>query len=151
MRHPLRRTALACSTLALATIALAQEPPGGPAQPAAPGIRVELNKLEAAGNACRGYFVITNGAPDSLKDLRLDVFLFDKAGIVLRRVGLTFTDVRAERSKVVLFDIPDTACGDVGRLVVNDVLACNGSAGTPLAGCPNLITTSTRAGAAFTY
>jgi hypothetical protein len=151
MRHTLRRTALACSIAALATLARAQEAPGAPPQPAAPGIRVELNKLEAAGSACRGYFVITNGAPDALKDLRLDVFLFDKAGIVLRRVGLTFTDVRAERSKVVLFDIPDTACADVGRLVVNDVLACNGSAGTPLAGCPNLIATSTRAGAAFTY
>jgi hypothetical protein len=150
MRHTLRRASLSCSTAALATVALAQEPPGAPS-PQAPGIRVELNKLEAAGSACRGYFVITNGAPDSLKDLRLDVFLFDKAGIVLRRVGLTFADVRAERSKVVLFDIPDTACGDIGRLVVNDVLACNGSAGTPLAGCANLITTSTRTSAPFTY
>jgi hypothetical protein len=73
-------------------------------------INVELNRLEPAGNACRGYFVIANTAQEPLKELRLDVFLFDKAGIVLRRVGLTFADIRANRSNVVLFDIPETAC-----------------------------------------
>jgi hypothetical protein len=114
-------------------------------------ISVELNKLETVPNACRGYFVIGNGTADGLKELRLDVFLFDKAGVILRRVGLNFTGIRPERSKVVLFDIPEVACGEIGRLIVNDVLACTGSAGAPLADCATLVTTSTRAEAAFVY
>src|SRR5262245_50945220 len=103
------------------SVAAAQNAPNKPA-PAKAAILVELNKLESSPNACRGYFVINNGVGEPLRELRLDVFLFDKGGVILRRVGLTFADIRAERSKVVLFDIPDTACDAVGRLVVNDVL-----------------------------
>jgi hypothetical protein len=145
MRHLTLRLFLAAS-LSLPAAAIAQT-----AAPAEKKISVELNKLESVPNACRGYFVIGNGTTDGLKELRLDVFLFDKAGVILRRVGLNFTDIRPERSKVVLFDIPDMSCGDIGRLIVNDVLACNGSSGTPLPDCTSLVTTSTRAEAAFVY
>jgi hypothetical protein len=145
MRHHTLHLFLAAS-LSLPTIATGQT-----AAPAEKKITVELNKLESVPNACRGYFVIGNGTTDALKELRLDVFLFDKAGVILRRVGLNFTDIRPERSKVVLFDIPDVSCGDIGRLIVNDVLACNGSSGTPLPDCASLVTTSTRAEATFVY
>ena len=69
-------------------------------------------------------------------------------------LGLPSKLLRTEpgaRTTVVLFDIPDMSCGDIGRLIVNDVLACNGSSGTPLPDCTSLVTTSTRAEAAFVY
>ena len=138
--------ALICPlALAWPTASLAQ-PQERPA-----GIDIELNKLEAAGPACRGYFVITNGTADALKELRLDVFLFDRSGVIMRRAGLTFLDVRAERTKVVPFDFPDVSCAGVGRLTVNDVLACTAAAGTPIAGCADRIRASTRASAGFAY
>lgn len=130
---------------------------GAPA-PAAPSggsaerpISVELNRLEAAGPACRGYFVLRNRLPDRLAELRLDVFLFDRKGVVLRRVGLTFPDLRPERTKVVLFDLAEGACAEIGRLLVNDVIGCTGSAGEPVKDCADKIATSTRTTAEFEY
>jgi hypothetical protein len=145
-----QRIAAPAALFALAALA---GPAPAPAQtqerPA--GIDIELNKLEAAGTACRGYFVITNGTADALKELRLDVFLFDRSGIILRRAGLTFLDVRAERTKVVPFDFPEVSCTGIGRLTVNDVLACTAASGAPVVGCADRIRVTTRAGAGFSY
>ena len=82
---------------------------GGASVPAAPAqqrdITIELNKLEAIEKACRGYFIVENKMPESLKELQIDVFLFDKQGVILRRVALSFLDIRPGKSKVVLFDL----------------------------------------------
>jgi hypothetical protein len=147
MRTLLRYSIVHCFLGLAIDSGLAQTPP----PPMPPEIQVELNKLEPAGIACRGYFVVSNGVSEPLKELRLDVFLFDRAGIILRRFGLTFLDIRAERSKVVLFDLPEVECGNVGRLVVNDVIACTVASEAPLAGCSTRVRTSTRAGVPFTY
>lgn len=120
---------------------------GGPERP----ISVELNRLEAAGPACRGYFVLRNRLPERLAELRLDVFLFDRKGVVLRRVGLTFPDLKPERTKVVLFDLAEGACTEIGRLLVNDVIGCTGASGEPVKDCAEKIATSTRTTAEFEY
>ena len=117
---------------------------------AAGEISIELNKLESTPNACRGYFVVDNRTPEPIEELQIDVFLFDKEGVILRRVALSFLDVRSGRTKVVLFDLADLACGDVGRLLVNEVLACTDPEGK-VEGCADMVATSTRADAAFEY
>jgi hypothetical protein len=112
-------------------------------------IAIELNKLEPTPNACRGYFVVENRLHDTVKELRLDIFLFDRDGVILRRVGLPFADVRSQRMKIVLFDLAELNCNDIGRLVLNDVLACTSANGAPISGCAGLVATSTRAGPKF--
>jgi hypothetical protein len=114
-------------------------------------ISIELNKLESTENACRGYFVVDNRTPEPLDELQIDVFLFDKEGVILRRVALSFLDVRSGRTKVVLFDLADLSCGDVGRLLVNEVLACKGASGEAVEGCGDMLDTTTRAEATFEY
>ncbi|WP_134496575.1 hypothetical protein [Microvirga pakistanensis] len=129
--------------------AMAQEtaqPPLG----SAPGITIELNKLEQTGSACRSYFVVNNGAADPLKELRLAVYLFDRTGMILRSVALTFSDVRASRSKVVMFDIPEVPCDSLSRLIVNDITTCASASGAPLAACSSIVT-RTRTNAEFIY
>lgn len=145
----------------LAGVAQAQNEAPGPAEPPpaaaaeAPNqggrISVELNKLEPADNACRGYFVVGNDRPDPLKELQIEVVLFDQEGVVMRQVLLTFAGVRAGRTKVVLFDLPDLDCGDIGRLLLNEVLACTSADGSTIAGCGDLLAVSTRAAPAFEY
>lgn len=132
-----------CSAAAVAQTA----PPPAPERP----ITVELNRLEAAGPACRGYFVLRNRLPERIAELRLDVFLFDRKGVVLRRVGLTFPDLRPDRTKVVLFDLAEGACADIGRLLVNDVIGCAGANGEVVKDCAEKIATSTRTAAEFEY
>jgi hypothetical protein len=159
------RVRLACLAAALilgGCEAVAQTPtPPAAARPANPAgekvspqrspISIEVNKLEPVGAACRAYFVVGNATAEALKEVRLDVFVFDRAGVVLRRVGLSFPDIRPERIKVVLFDVPDTTCDNVGRLLVNEVLSCTGASGAAIAGCDRMIATTSRTQAEFVY
>jgi hypothetical protein len=145
---------VAAVLMAVASPALAQEAtPAPPAEAAAAptAISLELNKLEPAETACRGYFVVDNAMPTALKELKIDVFLFDKQEVILKRVALSFLDVRSGRTKVVLFDLADLACGDVGRLLVNEVLSCKDATDAAVADCTDKLAVSTRAAAAFEY
>ena len=114
-------------------------------------ILLELNKLEPAAGGCRAYFVVENRTPEAVRELRLDTFIFDANGQIARRIGLTFPDIRPERTKVVPFDLAGAACPEIGRMLVNDVLACTGASGGPLQGCNDLLTVATRASARFEY
>ena len=131
----------------------ASPPPPAPAAqaPAAQDITIELNKLEATEKACRGYFIVENKTPAGLKELQIDVFLFDKQSVILRRVALSFLDIRPGRSKVVLFDLADLDCGSIGRLLVNEVIACTAADGKAVEGCADRLAVRTRAGAEFEY
>jgi hypothetical protein len=144
---------IACSVLGLALLcspALAQAP-ADQAKRQGPVIALELNKLEAAGGGCRAYFVVENRTADSVKELRLDTFIFDAGGQITRRIGLTFPDIRAERTKVVPFDLNGAACPEIGRVLINDVLACTAGSGAPIGNCGDLLRVSTRAGTRFEY
>ena len=128
-------------------------PPGGPeaAGRRGPSILLELNKLEPASGGCRAYFVVENRTAEAVKELRLDTFIFDANGQIARRIGLTFPDIRPERTKVVPFDLAGAACPEIGRMLVNDVLACTGASGGPIQACNDLLTVATRASARFEY
>lgn len=135
--------------LTLASAAGAQTLPASPPSAEAP-VTVELNKLEAAQGSCIGYFVVGDGSADPLKELQLDVFFFDPAGVIARRAALSFTDVRPGRSKVALFDL-ELPCERIGRLMVNEVIACAKPDGSALEGCSEKLAVSTRANVRFEY
>ncbi len=128
----------------------AAAPAPGEAPAGGGSINVELNKLESMDNACRAYFVVENRTPEALGELQLVIYFFDKDGVILRSLALPFNDVRSGQTKVSLFDIPDLGCGDIGRLLVNEILACTNAQG-PVEGCADLVATSTRTDATFEY
>jgi len=152
------RPAAACGAalLSFATAqALAQSSSDAGPAPAGPrgqpSLSIELNKLEMAENACRGYFVVTNRTAAPVKEIRIDVFLFDRRDVILRRVAFSFVDVRAGRTKVVPFDMAEVSCTEIGRLLVSDVLACSAPSGAPLDACAETLAVSTRAEVKFEY
>lgn len=112
-------------------------------------IMVELNKLVSTDNACQIYFVVDNRGPEPLKELQVDAYLFSKEGVILRGVALPFTDLRSGRTSVSAFDLPDLACDDVGRVLVNKVLVCTDGEGAPVEGCGDRLTVTSRAEASF--
>jgi hypothetical protein len=130
---------------------LAQAPGDAGAKRTGPSITLELNKLETAASGCRAYFVVENRTSDGLKELRLDTFIFDAGGQITRRIGLTFPDIRPDRTKVVPFDLNGAACPEIGRVLVNDVLACTAASGSPVGNCGDLLKVTSRAGAKFEY
>jgi hypothetical protein len=151
----LSRTAAAISLL-LASPAFSQDQPAATGEPAAAtaapaegAITVELNKMVPVENACHIYFVVNNGGAEPLGELQVDVYLFDKQGVILRGVAFQFLDLRPARSRVAAFELPDLPCSDVGRVLLNKVLTCTDAAGAAIEGCGDRIAVSTRTEAAF--
>ena len=129
--------------------ACAQAPAGDKAAPGRPrSISIELNKLEPQGSTCRAYFVLVNRSETEFADIQLDVFLFDKQGVVARRAALATRQLQPGKTNIRLFDLVDTPCDTIGRLVLNEVLACKNVVGGP-ANCQGMLALSSRAGVEF--
>jgi hypothetical protein len=96
---------------------------------AAQEIKLELNKLEPQTNACRAYLVFDNSAGPAIEALQLDLILFDQDGVIARRLAVDTAPLRAAKTTVKLFDIPDLACGDIRRILINEVLECRDASG----------------------
>jgi hypothetical protein len=91
--------------------------------PAAEPLRLELNLLEKAEGRCRVSFVIENRDEKPLDSLRLELAVFNRSGIVQRRVYAEMAPIRGAKTVVKSFNIDDN-CDDIGAILVNDVTAC---------------------------
>ncbi len=95
----------------------------------AASLTIELNKLESQKESCRAYVVVTNNSSTIYQALKLDLVLFQPDGVIGRRFALDLGPVKAQKRSVKLFDL-DTPCDQVGSLLINDVLECNGETGS---------------------
>lgn len=127
---------------ALAFAAVAMVP--GPAWPdAGKAVAIELNKLEPNGAACRAYLVLKNGTESVFGSLKLDLVVFDSDGVVAKRLAVETAPLPAGKTSLKVFDIADQPCGGIGRVLLNDVLACRDVAG-PREDCLDLVVPSAR-------
>lgn len=101
--------------------ALAQESPA-----ASGSLRIELNKIEASGENCRTYFLIDNQKGESWRLLKLDLFALDADGVAAKRLAVEVGPVPGRKTLIKLFDFPGLSCTRFGRVLLNDVLACDG-------------------------
>jgi hypothetical protein len=123
----------------------------GAAAPAAGGLTLELNKLAQVDNACHAYVIVNNQTAEPVGELTVDVYMFDKAGVILRGLALQFTELRPARATVVPFELPDLPCGEISRVLLNKVLTCTKADGSPVAGCGDRLSVSTKSAATFDY
>lgn len=116
---------LACLTLLLpfSGMALAQAPSSS-----GPALRIELNKIEAAGDNCRTYFLISNQKSENWRSLKLDLFALDTDGVAAKRLAVEVGPVPGRKTLIKLFDFPGLNCSRLGRVLLNDVLTCEGAA-----------------------
>lgn len=112
------------------------------------GVSVELNKLEPQDAACRAYFVLENRSPIAFSTLKLDLVMFDNDGIVTKRLAAELGPLPLEKTSLKVFDMEDLPCTGLGRLLLNDVTACEDESG-PRADCLALLSASTRASVPF--
>jgi hypothetical protein len=92
-------------------------------------LAIELNKLEPQKDSCRAYVVITNNSSTAYQALKLDLVVFQPDGVIGRRFALDLAPLLAQKRSVKLFDF-DTQCDQVGSLLINDVLECDGETGS---------------------
>ncbi|KMO42345.1 Tat pathway signal protein [Methylobacterium variabile] len=100
---------------------------GAPAQAAAGvPLRVELNKLETAGETCKAVMIVENGKGGPIRSLRLDLYAFDPDGVAQKRSVVELGPVPARKTALRQFEIAGAPCAQVGRVLLNDVTACEG-------------------------
>ena len=95
----------------------------------AAAVKIELNKLEAQGEACRAYLVLENGSDRTFSELKLDIVVFDSDGVVGRRLAVQAAPLPAGKTSLKVFDIRELACERLGRLLLNDVMTCGDETG----------------------
>lgn len=137
---PLCRIIFALAVLAAAPVA---------AQPAGEdSVKIELNKLEPAGSACRAYLVFQNATAYSFDSFKLDLVMFDTDGVIAKRLAVEAGALPSGKTSVKLFDIDGQSCDALERVLLNSVMACGTASGdTP--DCTALTETSSRAKADF--
>ncbi len=109
---------------------------------------VELNKLEPRGEDCRAYLVFENTTDIAFSALKLDLVMFDTQGVVARRLAVDAAPLAAGKTSLKVFDMSGLGCDGVGRMLLNDMLACEGPDG-PLADCLQTVNPSSRADVPF--
>ncbi|MBU1334556.1 MAG: hypothetical protein KJ944_11175 [Alphaproteobacteria bacterium] len=134
---PLRPFA-ATLALLLCSPALAQAPASAPAS-----LVLELNALQPAEAGCRVTFLATNRLGGRLDRAAVELALFDAAGTIDRIVTLDFKDLSVDKTKVLQFELAGLQCDGLGRLLVNDITACEGAISPPTI-CLDALETSTR-------
>jgi hypothetical protein len=106
-------------------------------------IGVELNRLEDQGGSCRAYLVISNPGSAEYSGFVLDLVVFDRGGTITRRLAVDVAPVRPAKTTVKVFDIPETTCGAIGSILVNDVIHCRDASGD-VAECIDRLSTSSK-------
>ncbi|WGF87550.1 Tat pathway signal sequence domain protein [Marinivivus vitaminiproducens] len=132
----------------VAALALAATVPAHGQEPApqggAPELLVELNKLEAQGDACRAFLLFENSGDQAYTSLKLDLVLFDAGGVIERRLLVEGAPIAAEKTIIKQFDLTGLPCDGIGRVLLNDITACETAAG-PRQDCIGTVQVASRA------
>jgi len=105
---------------------------GGAGAAAGQTLDIELNKLEDAGGQCVASLLLTNRLSETLEQVRFDLYVFDKAGVIARRLLLDTGPMRTDKTTVASFALIDQPCANIGKLLVNNVPVCKAAGGAAL-------------------
>ena len=121
----------------------------GAGEAAAQTLDIELNKLEDAGGQCVASLLLTNRLSETLEQVRFDLYIFDKGGVIARRLLLDTGPMRPGKTTVASFGLLDGPCANIGRVLVNDIPLCKTAAGVAL-DCVGALNLSSKAAVELT-
>lgn len=122
----MRRTFMIKFAVVQAFALAAAGPASAEGQTPEPSLAIEINKAEQLEATCRLVFMTHNGLGADLTELSLETVLFDTEGGVERFTLFDFREVPAGKMRVRQFDLPDTQCSDIGKVLINGASACEG-------------------------
>ena len=103
---------------------------------------LELNNASEIENGCRLTYVATNNTGIALTETSYEVAIFDAEGRVQNLLVLEFGQLPVAKTRVVQFDLPALTCGNISRIVVNNLAACVSADGTHDVCLSSLVTSS---------
>lgn len=92
-------------------------------------LEIELNKAEDSGEGCLASFVVQNKLGHTLDRFSLDLFVFDKEGIIARQVLLDMAPLRKSKTTVANFSLIQVPCENIGKVLVNNIPSCRSQDG----------------------
>jgi hypothetical protein len=113
-----------------------------------PKLAIELNAVQPVDGGCRVTFLATNGLGSQLDRAAVEMALFKTDGGIDRIVTLDFKGLTADKTKVLQFQLSGLDCAALGRVLINDITACEGEALAADA-CLAALVTSARPDIAF--
>ena len=96
---------------------------GGPAS----GLFLELNALQQVDAACRMVFMAQNTLSSDLTGVSFETVLVNTDGVVDRLTVFDFKDLPKDRTRVRQFDLDNTQCETIGRVLINGAASCEGN------------------------
>lgn len=132
-----------------AALALSAVPAAAQDDAAAPGLGVELNKLEGIEGGCRAYFLFRNAMARSLSGFTLSLAVLDPEGVIDRLLTVDAAPLPARRTTLKIFEFEGLACEGVGEVLMHEIPACAAEDGEAL-DCYAAVALSSRAAAPLT-
>jgi hypothetical protein len=109
---------------------------------------LELNNARDVGNGCRLVYIALNGTEVALDKTAYEVVVFDAEQRVSQFLILEFGQLPVGKTKVVQFDLAEQPCGQISRLLINDVAECT-SNGETVTICMDALETLSRTSVGF--
>ncbi len=117
---------------------------GGSVSAAEPGLDIELNKAEDGNGTCVASLVVRNDMGHTLDRFSMDLYVFDRDGVIARQVLLDLAPLRGDKTTVARFNLIAGPCAEVSRILVNDIPSCRGEGSGETLDCLNALTVSSR-------
>lgn len=95
-------------------------------------LEIELNKIESVAEGCRALFVFDNQTGAELERFRVDLILFDEAGVYSKQLLLDMAPLTRDKKVLASFRIDEQACNGIGSILINDIPQCEGTTGDAL-------------------
>lgn len=93
---------------------------------APPSLSLDLNAVEQVDANCRLIFVAENKLGGDIDALSVETVLFDGTGKVDRFTLFDFKSMPEGKTRVRQFELADTDCANVARVLINGVATCEG-------------------------
>src|SRR3546814_5639074 len=92
--------------------------------------------------------VVKNTGEQAFDSLKLDLVMFDRGGVVAKRLAVQAGTLPVGKTSLKVFDVEGNACQDIGSILLNDGLECAPAPEAP-GGCLDRIAVSARGERSF--
>jgi len=106
-------------------------------------ISIELNKVDDTEQGCRPLFLFDNRSGHQLNKFQVELVLFDDKGVYSRQVLMDMAPLYEDKKVVASFLINETACDEIGSMLVNALPSCANTTGADL-NCIGLLEVSSK-------
>jgi len=111
-------------------------------------LSIELNSIGLRNDSCEVYLRVSNKTPDGFDVFKVDLAFFDRAGVINDRSLVELGPLRANKTSLHVFQMPEMECGNVGEVLLNNVTECTATSGAPV-DCLGIVTLSAKGDIAF--